>query len=243
MKSLTLFLLIISFSLHAAAREKSDKEKDGLFGLVRTVEIEVAEVTCRNGGCVEKQRSVLSKEGYDRSGRLTGNRNRFAVNDPISQMVHYPFDEKLRSITVPTYREDGSLLYTDVYNYDNQSRRSEHFNYDADYTLSSRDFIFFNEQGRIAKTLRYDKDNVLVEREEINYDTMGNEIESVFYKEDGSVIEARDESGIYLKRLIFDYEFDGTGNWIKSTISKFVNKSGLYVLEPSFVKYRTITYY
>jgi hypothetical protein len=197
---------------------------------------------CRPDGCEEEERSEPTTEEYDRGGTLVGNRNRFKVDDPISRMLHFPFDVRVPSIVRETRGEDGALYYTDVYVYDNANRRSEHVFYDADGAARSRTLYFFDDKGRLTESVQYSY-GALVEWHKHAYDERGNEAESVFYKEDGSVVEIRGKRGVHQSRFVNSYEFDARGNWVKRTCSQFVEKDGQFIPRPYGVIHRVITYY
>jgi hypothetical protein len=64
-------------------------------------------------------------------------------------------------------------------------------------------------------------------------DAKGYVTEVASYRADGSV----------KKRLLYGYEFDAKGNWIKKTKSEWITKNGKSFFEPRQIISRTITYY
>jgi hypothetical protein len=166
-------------------------------------------------------------------------------------MYFYPFDEGVTRIEKPTYWDNGippfwkygALIYTDVYTYDNLSRRAEHVNYRADGTAQSRSIIVFDEHGRIAETKSYNSDRALASWNVIKYDERGNQVESAHFKEDGTLVEVHKGVCSYLNKFVFAYEFDSAGNWIKQVISKPVLRDGQSTLMPYALKQRTVTYH
>jgi len=249
-KILIALILSCAFECAANAQERSDRARDDLIGPVKSVLLETILIECQSGKLVEVHRLDPIEE-YDANGTLKGNRNRFIIDDPISRMFVYPFDERIPVIVKPTYWEDGvppgwkygALIYTDVYTYDNQARRSESVHYGPTGTFGGRLIVTFDEHGRIAETKMYNDNGELADWNIITRDSRGNVLESASYKEDGTLVEVQNGGNSYLNRFVFTYEFDSIGNWISQETSKPVLKDGQPVLEPFVVRHRTITYY
>lgn len=232
-KTFIVIALHLILTTQINAQGKSDKERDNLIGLVHSIHVETARIICKSGECVEGERVESLNDEYDISGRVVGNRNRFIINDPISRMLNYPFDESIPRIEKPAYREDGTLLYKDVYIFDNKKRRSEWISYRADGSIQLRTIHLFNSRGRLIESKSYNADGILASWNVTSYDESGNEVEAISKKADGSLVN----------KIVCTYEFDFAGNWIKKNISVLIMKNGESVLEPYAVMYRTITYY
>jgi hypothetical protein len=187
---LSILTCVSGFS--ANAQNKSDRERDDLLGMVNSVFQETVLTDCRSGRLTDR---FSSTEEYDSSGRATGNRNRFIVDDPISRMLVlvYPFDESITRMEKPTYWENGippgwkygPLIYTDVYTYDNKTRRSEWLRYGRDGKIELRSSNVFDEHGRLGEAKSYNADGALADWNVITRDQRGNVVESAFHKEDG----------------------------------------------------------
>jgi len=198
---------------------------------VHTVRVETARIICKSGECVEGERVESLNDEYDVSGSVLGNRNRFIVNDPISRMLKYPFDENVSRIEKPAYKEDGALIYKDVYIFDNKERRSEWISYRADGSMQLRTMHFFDLNERLFESKSYNANRILASWNITSYDDNGNE--SISKKADGSLVH----------KSVYNYEFDFAGNWVKKNISVLIMKNGKSVLKPYAVMYRTITYH
>ncbi len=251
MKILVVLILSCVIGGSASAQGKSDRERDDLIGAVKAVYQDAVLVVCPSGKRTEKERSK-SSEQYDPNGRFIGNRNRFIIDDPISRMFVYPFDQNIPRIVKPTYWENGvwppywkygALIYTDLYTYDNVARQSEWVRYDATGAIGIRSIVIFDEHGRMAETRSYEAKGALTDWNVITRDERGNVLESAFYKEDGTLVEAQKCGSSYLNKFVYTYEFDSTGNWINKVISRPVLKGGQPVLEPEGFWHRTIIYY
>ena len=238
------------FACPTNAQDRSDRARDGLIGAVKSVVQETALFECRSGKPTEVERFKSSEE-YDPDGRVIGNRNRFIIDDPISRMLHYPFDESIPRLVKPTYWDNdvpadwkyGAIIYTDVFTYDNQARRSEWVHYGPDGAIRIRSIVTFDKQGRLAETKSYGADGALTEWNVIKRDSRGNVLESGYYKEDGTLVEVQKDSRSYLNKFVSNYEFDSTGNWIIEVLSRPVSEDGQPVLEQLAIRRRTITYY
>jgi hypothetical protein len=166
-------------------------------------------------------------------------------------MFYYPFEEGVTRIEKPVYWQGGippfwkhgALIYTDVYTYDNESRRSEHLLYNADGVVESRSIVMFGADGRLAETKTYDPVDVLADWIRTKYDERGNEIESAHFKEDGTLVEVQRGACSHLNRSVFTYEFDSVGNWVERVIYMPVRKETHFILVPYAFSHRTITYY
>lgn len=242
-----LFILLVPC---VSAQVKTDRELDGLVGPVKSTRVVTVSKECAFGQFVEQGRSV-SDEQYEVSGRVIGNRNRFDHSDPISRMFYYPFEEGVARIEKPVYWEGGippfwkhgALIYTDVYTYDSQNRRSEHLHYSFDGVVESRSIVIFDADGRLAETKTYDPVDVLSDWTKITYDERGNEIESAQFKADGTLVEVQRRGCSYLNKFVRTYEFDSVGNWVEQVVSMPVRNESQFVLVPYVFKYRTISYY
>lgn len=228
---LIVVVLTLFPSPRVSAQGKSDTERDDLIGLVHTVLLETAPVTCRSGECVEGKKSVLSRKVYEPNGKAVGDRAGFTVIEPRTRMHFFPFDESVPRIEQPVYGETGALLYTDVYTYDNKGRRAEHVNYDAGDAPRYRRLIVFDDHGRLVECNDYDGKGRLEAWSKLTRDGRGN------------IIVSEEAEGSFYRKVVYVYEFDYMGNWIKATNTSCVFKDGLCTPESSGAKYRTITYY
>jgi hypothetical protein len=184
-----------------------------------------------SGKCVEGERGVISRQQYEPDGSVRGGRGRPDVNDPRTRMRHYPFDESIPRMENPTYEKDGSLLYRDVYTYNNKERRAEHVSYDAGGAIRYRELIVFDEHGRLTEINDYDGKGTLEAWIKLRREARGN------------LIKSEEGEGSYCGKTVSDYEFDDVGNWIKAKRSRYVYKDGRLTSESHGVEYRAITYY
>ncbi|HEY0098811.1 MAG TPA: hypothetical protein VGB76_07645 [Pyrinomonadaceae bacterium] len=95
----------------------SNRERDGLRGLVRRLRTEVARVNLKKNGVVEGPRSLLELTVYDISGRRIDNRTYPVINSPIGQET-YDYDEAGRLLRTTVRDEQGVILSRTEYSYE-----------------------------------------------------------------------------------------------------------------------------
>jgi hypothetical protein len=91
----------------------------------------------------------------------------------------------------------------------------------------------YNEGGRRVENETYPVVGDTRGEEVHRYDAQGNLSETIL----------RDARGATLSRTVYEYEFDGFGNWVKMTASVAVLNAGKPGFEPVEVMNRAITYY
>ncbi|MFL6333797.1 MAG: hypothetical protein ACJ754_10845 [Pyrinomonadaceae bacterium] len=229
---------------------KSDAEDEGLKGMVKTVFEEDQDLS---GTWSVSGRKPSSRDYYDEKGQFT-KRESYDYKGNLYEVSVYGYvdGERVRSektvrheydpppVTVaagpPTAgarpKSDPRYSYRFRYKYDEKGRLIEEDWYGSDGRLWLR--YVYKFEGDKKEELVYSEDGSLNQRYVFTLDSQGNEVEKIDYDvKDGSVDE----------RYSYAYEFDAKGNWTKKTASKWVTKGGKSFFEPSYVTYRTITYY
>ena len=222
---------------------KSDVEHDGLKGRVRTVLIETAKLSNKSGKLTEGRRKLHSKWSYDSGGTL--------VEEEIKgshRLYRYDSDgnryEKRSSkgMAGPPNTEDfryqqekaadGSWLFKWVSKHDADGNRIEEMVYSGTREPHSRFNYQYDDKGR---------------RAEVTYEAQGSATKrfKYGYNETGQIREKLEFNGrdTFASRRQQDFEFDSSGNWLKSTTFVLRKKAGKEYFEPAEVNYRTITYY
>lgn len=95
----------------------SNREKDGLRGLVRRLRTEVARINFETNGAVEGIRSLLEITVYDISGKRIDNKTYPVVNSPLGQET-YDYDEAGRLLRTTVRNEQGVVLSRTEYSYE-----------------------------------------------------------------------------------------------------------------------------
>jgi hypothetical protein len=233
---------------NAAPRLKSDAEDEGLKGKVKTVFRESQDLS---GTWAVGGRKPSAMDYYDEKGQLTKH-EAYDYKGNLFQVALYGYvdGERVRSdktirheydpppMMMPTPageakpKYDPRYSYKFRYRYDDKGRLIEKDWYDSSGRLWMR--YVYKFEGDKRDELVYSEDGSLNQRYVSTLDGKGDEVEEIDYDvKDGSVRE----------RYSYGYEFDKKGNWIKRTTSKWVTKEGKSSFEPSYVTYRTITYY
>ena len=235
MKNLLLFLTFsFAFTLQTHAQKNSDKELDNLIGPVHTVRAERAITKCESGKCIEGRRGRGPFDAYDIKGNsISSSRNRFDPDNPQDRLHRYPFGDDLPVIEKVNVAPDGTLLSTYIYSYNNISRQSEWIVCLPNGLIEQRTVYSFSFDGRLDEQTTYDSAMQVFSRTTYTYDDKGNEIEQTSYEKDGSITSA----------VVFEYEFDKTGNWVKKVMTIKKPKEGQLSIEAIVVYYRGITYH
>ena len=132
MKSLILLLLVIlpAFRLPARAQQvstpatgspkatQSNREQDGLKGLVRRVRIESAKILEKEGKTVEGSRELRAIVTYDMQGRKLDTVAYPVENATPTGKEQYGYDDKGNIIEMVLRADDGSILSKETYQYE-----------------------------------------------------------------------------------------------------------------------------
>jgi hypothetical protein len=227
----------------AGQTKRSDVEHDGFKGRVRTVLVESAKLSNKNGKLTEGRRKFHSKWSYDSRGVLVeeeikGSRrlyrydtdgNRYEKRSS-SWMAGPPSTEDFRN--QQDRAADGSWLFKWVCKHDSDGNRIEETIYSGAREPHSRFSYRYDDKGR---------------RAEVSHEAQGSTTKrfTYAYNEAGQIRERLEFSGsdTVAGRRQQDFEFDSSGNWVKSTTFASRKKAGKKQFEPVEVSYRTITYY
>ena len=190
MKSLALSLLLfVVFSPGAVwvqgGEGKSDVEKAGLKGRVKSVEVSRVEYALKDGRSVEARRTPFRKTIYDEQGRR---------------------------VEEVTYGQAGSVSQRLVYTYDAEGRNTGYEEYSSlvDKSLSKprRHVYALDGAGRMVEYTVYESDGSAGSRFTYAYDAAGNKTEEAFYSWQGvlrgRLVYAYDARGNVLTQTSYD---------------------------------------
>ena len=233
----------------AITRLTSDAEDDGLKGKVKKIVQESEDLSGKSAKQGRKLSTVeffnekgnyIKREYYDYRGNpstitvygyLDG--KRVSKSGYISYEYNPPPPAAPNPNEKPKPKSDPRYSYEYISKYENEKL--------------VEDQLFSNRELPLTKTVyKYD----------------GNQIERLVYASDGSLnqryVSVLDKDGHIIeqtnydqtkskhygdRKYIYTYEFDQKGNWIKRMTSQEVVENGEKVLKPSYITYRTITYY
>ncbi len=154
--------------------------------------------------------------------------------DELSNRISYKYDDKGNLIEKTTLDADGKLTLRQSYKNNDRGNKIEERHHNNEDVFYNKIVFEYDERNNLIEENHYDADDLHCIRNNYKYDDTGNMFEEdhhsllndMFdyknqfkYDTKGNVIERldpEDESGI----LFYEYEFDKTGNWIKSTTLK-----------------------
>lgn len=232
-----LLVLICSFAfvMEASAQNGADKDFLNLSGPVHTVRIEKAIFTCVFGKWLDSgKRAKGAYLEYDRTGNLADkDKSHFLREDPHERLHRYPFGDGPSFVEKNSLAEDGTLIYTYLYFFNNSSRQAETLIRNPDNSIDARTVYSFDMEGRLAEHITYDSDMQISGRSTYIYDDKGNQLEITNYEKDGIIANV----------LLFEYEFDSRGNWVKKIMTVKQPVNGEMKVSVYAPYYRTISYY
>ena len=205
------------------------------------------------------QGGLIEEVSYNADGSLL-RKTLYTYNDKgnLIKAVSYGSDGSLGGKAVHTYDAQGHLTgavsydafdtiaYKTVYTYDDKGNLAEETIYRASGPPISQSVHAYDAQGRRIETTNEDlaHDAALgIEKTVETYDTQGNLLElTTYYTE-----KAGDDEDVRPvpppSKLLYTYEWDTHGNWVKQTQTLCTAETGQPVCEPSLVTYRIIIYY
>jgi hypothetical protein len=235
-----------------APKLKSDAEDEGLKGKVKSVFRETQDLS---GISAVGGRKPSGMDYYDEKGHFTkresydyrGNLFQVAVYGYVDgervrndKMIRHEYDPPPVMAAAPPAGEAKPTPTPDPryssryrYKYDAKGRQVETVMYWNNGRLGGRTVRDFRD-GQV-ETLTYNVDGKLVDKYIDTLDAKGNIVETSYFDVRTDTVR---------NRYSYAYDsFDARGNWVKKTTSKWVTKDGKSSFEPSYVTYRTITYY
>lgn len=258
MKSLLLILsACLLFSAQKNPDTRSDREKQGLKGPVKTVREERAEATLRDGGWVEGARRLQNVVTYDKDGRKVGE-SRYGRDGSPASSIKVVSDAEGNTV-YEEYKPDGTLMHKTTYKneydaegrpsrtriertdglyydgittYNSQGKPLERRVFERDGSLKGRSTFVYDDGGTLVEFMSYDAAGVLTYHQKFS----STEQEITTYLPDGTLRDTRR----YKKSA--PSSFDAQGNWTKEIRARTVIKDGSRSEEADII-YRTFTYH
>ncbi|HKA56844.1 MAG TPA: hypothetical protein VKJ47_24635 [Candidatus Binatia bacterium] len=216
-------LLLVSVAM---ADAKTDRERAGLIGPVRTVS-SVTTFPTRTG---ERVISIYDANGNELESALYDDP---AGGGSLAEKSIHTYDAEGQRTVTATYNGDGVLLKKTTYAYDARGDLTEIVSAD-DAGLIEKTAYTYDEKGQPSEEVVSYAHGPGTRRFAYSYDLKGNRTQSLSYARDGSVTktvytyDAKGNmtarltyaaDGSPMDRLTYTYEFDPTGNWTKQTES------------------------
>jgi hypothetical protein len=234
-----------------APKLKSDAEDERLKGRVKSVFVESEDLS---GTWYVGGRKPSAADYYDEKGQLVrhesydyrGNLREVAVYGYLDgervrseKSIRHEYDPPpvMMAAGPPTVgqrpKSDPGYSNKYRYKYDDKGRQVERSMYWNDGRLGGRTVRGYKD-GQV-ETLTYSDDGELVDKRVETLDAKGNAVETSYFDVKSDTVRTR---------YSYTYDsFDAQGNWVKRTTSEWMTKDGKSFFEPSYVTYRTITYY
>lgn len=235
--------ILLCLALSATAQVKTDWERDGLKGRVRTLSTNIADVKKEGGRQVEKRRGSQLLVTYSADGRKVGIEAR--RGDEVNAKSTLTRDAGGRMAELFTCLPDTNEPFSKVvYSYDSDGNLVESASYVSDAfrgglvlgtpeTLVMKIVYSHDGSGRVAGQTVYAVGEKVISRSVYSHDAKGDLVGSTEYDSEGrSQVE-----------VTYSYEFDAAGNWIKQTRFERKGGDGERLDVPVEITYRTITYY
>lgn len=171
----------------ARAQGKTDREADNLRGPARSMRIEEAAVTYRDGVAVEGPRKTRHIFNYDAEGNNTEHAFYRPDGSP-SHTIKYLYENRRRVVS-EVYNREGKLTRRSVLSYDEAGRLRAVVAYDAEGKAAGGSTYERTSDGKSDEMRVYDSDGKFRHRQLVTRardDTRGEEI-----YHDGEVVEGR----------------------------------------------------
>jgi YD repeat-containing protein len=214
-------LVSLLYCVPGYAQKKSDREKDGLIGPVRTVRIDRAQFFIEAGKMVEGPRMLAETLVYDAAGRRIESADYLPGGAPDTKST-WKFDDAGREIERSYYVHD-SLVRRWVSTYDDKGRIRERTEYGPGGGSVGRLIYEYSATGNQARVTDYGSSDVRKKWDE-TYDAQRNLLERIEYDADGS------------SQSKYIYTYDAAGNrtsethYYKSNGSPHISKS-VYIFD------------
>jgi antitoxin component YwqK of YwqJK toxin-antitoxin module len=175
------------FSLHlaslAGAEVKTDLQKEGLIGPVRTVRIETAQFSNQSSQWIEGPRELSAGITYD----VRGNKTEVTGSAFVGKTL-YIYNAQGDLTETLSYSPDGSLSERTVYTYDAKGNLMETVSYAPDGSSHRKTVYTYNAQGQLTEQVTCDAVGCF-DKGAYTYDPYGNLVEERFYYPDSAAIK------------------------------------------------------
>ncbi|MFQ5950254.1 MAG: hypothetical protein ACE5J1_06170 [Nitrospiria bacterium] len=267
-------LMLISFifigngegGVLSVSGEKTDKEKERLLGPVKTVLIEMAEMSEKDGKWVAGTRMPWTSTTYDSQGRRI-EEDQLYNDEPLNFKSVFIYDANGRLKEGVEYDYQGVIAFTWSYIHETETKMIEE-RYRPDGSLFSKSIYLYDPEGNLIEETRSHTQTANGFKWVYRYDKAGKKVEESFYlirskglpNQTGTSLNYRsvysyDDKGRLTEETQYDpaggvkseqkfrYEYDDEGNWTSQTAWQRGDSDGRAAFEPIDVTYRTITYY
>ncbi|MDX6269861.1 MAG: hypothetical protein QOD28_1084 [Acidobacteriota bacterium] len=249
--------LLLLCAFVASAQRKPDREAAGLKGAVKSVRLEWARRTTKDGKTTESARRPQSVIVYDEQGDRIESTS-FMYDGSVIFKTTYQRDAQGHMVQT-SYDGDGKLMRKTVQLVDRQGKFVGFIFYGANGELKQRSVETRGANGRLLEEAVYDAGEKLLYRKVFTYDGQGEQTEYTVYGSSGNVtqktvwlgggsfhIVSYDERGNIqvesTNKASIREKLDSQGNWTEQHTPQKHTQNG-HTEEFVGVTYRTIEYY
>ena len=239
-KTTALMLCLLSYSI-VYAQAKTDRERDGLKGLVQTVKVRQMTVVTED----EKQMESPLVLSYVISYNRAGSRTELALYDKtgsLSRRVAYTYESRSNRLSeLTTYDAYNVMVRKVVDTYGSngfKSSRAIH-DYNEDGTFYRKTVLTFGHLGELVEVADYREDGSLIKK-----DAAPLKQPSHPYNARRSPAETEDRIVSFERNEGEYFEPDAQGNWTRGvTSSTFRTYSSGKKVKTEEIVYREFTYH
>lgn len=177
---------------------------------------------------------ISSKELYKYDNRNNQVEEEIYYGDELSFRKLYTYDDMGNLIEKTTLDDNGELSLKQLYKYNDKGNIIEERHHNNEDVFFNKIVFEYDEKNNLTEESHYSEDDMHRLKTKYKYDDTGNMLEEDFhsllddtfdykiqfkYDSKGNLIERLDpldKSNL----LIYEYEFDETGNWTRSTSLK-----------------------
>ncbi|HEY9285170.1 MAG TPA: hypothetical protein VIP46_17080 [Pyrinomonadaceae bacterium] len=192
MKYFIALLVTLGCACASYSQPRSDAEKAGLLGRVKSVEFGRIKYALRDGRGVEGRKIPVQLTAFNEDG-ATAEVTSFKEDGSISGKTGYLYDDQGRNVGTETNysmgqgAEERAYKQRIVYTLDERGNRAEEVGYQTDGTVSHRHLFKYDARGKQVEALYYSWNGTRVGKIVYTYDERGNELTQTSYNADDSV--------------------------------------------------------
>ena len=222
--------------------QTTDRERDGLKGLVKTVRVREGTVVIENGKRTDNPLTLISEVSYDESGYRT-KLDLYDIDGTIKRRISYEYDSQTRQLTnLITYNSQNVMLrkISDKYGTNGRKVKRTILDYNEDGTLFRRTELTLGSMNELLDVAEFDGEGKVVKKNSPPIEEPGSEsvasLKSLSESKDRP-ISMTTGGGTYL-------DIDAHGNWTRgqTRVTARTYESGASTRREEWT-YREFTYY
>lgn len=237
--TLSVFCLLSHAIVHAQV--KTDRERDGLKGLVQTVKVRQITIVNENEKQTESPLVLSHVISYDKAG----NRTELALYDRIgalSRRIRYTYDAQSKKVSELIIYDAHNVMIrkiVDAYGSNGFKSGRTIYDFNEEGTLYRKTVLTLNPLGELVAVADYRQDGSLIKKDSAPFKQP-----AYSYTAQRSSAEDEDRVVSFGSGRGEYFELDAQGNWTRGTTSSiFRTYSSGKKTKTEEVVYREFTYY